>query len=140
MTTSEWHALNMFTGEIGPAIEPPHKTRRSDAAFVALCKLCGYDGAVLTDSLRGALNKARGQIVKAEREADPDVTLDDIAELLDGFGAWFSTYRRERFNEICRRNVYPMECCKLWPEYRKSQNEHDDIAASWVRAIEANKR
>ena len=140
MTTDTWHAVNLFTGEIGPAVESPKRTRRSDAAFTALCQLCGYGDVVLTDTLRGKLNKARSEIVKAEREADHDVTLEEIAETIAGFASWFKKYRRERFNEICRRDPYPMETASLWPEYRKSNSGQDDIAASWIRAIEAAKR
>lgn len=133
-TTTRWHAVDLWTGEIGPAVEAPKRTRRSDAAFTALVKLCGYEGAVLTNSLRGALNKARGEIVNAEREADEDVSLDDIAELLNGFAAWFKNYRRERFNENCRRDPYPMETAKLWPEYRKKKKSvADDWQAELIR-------
>jgi hypothetical protein len=122
-TATEWHAVNLFTGEIGPAVEPPRKQRRADVAFVALVKLCGYEGQPLTDSLRGACNKAASEIKKAEREANDAIALDDIAAMLNDFGAWFKKYRRDRFNEVCARSPYPMETAKLWPEYRKAQSD-----------------
>jgi hypothetical protein len=120
MTTSDWYAVNLFTGEKGPAIEPPHKPRRSDAVFSAALKLWGYEGAVLTPSLRGKCNKTASEIKQAEREADDAITLEEIAALLPGFGTWFKKYRRERFNETCSRCPYPMETAVLWPEYRKA--------------------
>jgi hypothetical protein len=147
----------MFTGEIGPPVEQPHKPRRADIAFTAAIRLWGYEGQVLTKSLRGACNKAVSEIKQAEREADPDVALDKIAELIDGFGAWFIKYRRERFNENYRRYPYPMETAKLWPEYRKTEynnsskwdadkaryalrQENKKIAESWRMTIEDSKR
>lgn len=133
---SQWVALDMFTGEIRPLEDAPapHKQRKPDAAFIALVKLGGLQGQLLTDSLRGAYNKARSQIVQCEQRRDPDISLDAIAELIDGFGAWFKQYRREMFNEVCRRAPFPMETAKLWPTYRKPDSSRD-VAADWLHAL-----
>lgn len=133
MTNTEWVQLNMITGEVKPLEDEHPKRRRSDAAFVALVKLCGYDNQPLTDSLRGALNKSRGQIVRAERERNRDVSLDEISDLIIGFKSWFLSYRRNKFNEVCRRSPYPMETAKLWPMYRLQ--DVNNVAQDWLRVI-----
>lgn len=133
---SQWVALDMFTGEIRPLEDAPatHKQRKPDAAFVAMVRLIGFQGHQLTDSLRGACNKARSEIVQCERRRDSSISLDAIAELIDGFGPWFIRYRREMFNEVCRRCPFPMETAKLWPTYRKPDSSRD-IAADWLHAL-----
>lgn len=103
-------------------------------------KLWGYAGQVLTDSLRGACNKSLTQIKRYEREIDPSVTLETISDLIIGFRPWFIRHRLERFNETCRRPPYPMETCKLWPDYRRDgTDEARKFDADKARLSEAKR-
>jgi hypothetical protein len=129
MTDTEWVQLNMMTGEIRmPEEEQIKKHRKPDIVFTALAKLCGYDGSPLTNSLRGALNKACREIKDVEIG-----TYDEIVLLIDAFGPWFKTYRLKRFNEVCRRAPYPMETAKLWPEYRKHDITESSFKSDWEK-------
>lgn len=127
----DWQAVNMFTGEVKPLAELESKTkkhRKPDEIFTALARLCGYDGHPLTDSLRGAMNKACREIKDVETG-----TYAEIVALIDAFGPWFKSYRRERFNEYCRRAPYPMETAKLWPEYRKCDTSESVFKSDWEK-------